>query len=548
MPTYSIKGPDGKTYSIKGPPGAKRAEIVARIKLEISRQRTQAALAAGDEPKPPKLDPMLDPTGGFAENALAGAGKFMTEIGHGAQDMFAEVTGNEEMQKRVEASAAEHRRLDQPLMDTAGGMTGYIGAGVTTGLPAMAVPGVNTALGGAALGAAYGAFQPTIGDESRMQNMAMGGAAGGAGQAIGNAAGRGLANRAAARTAPRTPRELLIQRALDAGIVLEPTDTNPTIFNKIIGAVSGQNRTRQTLSARNAGTINRIAAGRTYAEIGRAAQAYRATAQMKTKILDAYDGYIDMVMENTADRIKELDDLFQFMQRESFDARNIMQRIRGLREDAADYLSSIPGGSASKRSVKIQKGTIIKEVADALEDMVEENLQRSGNQSLFNAFREARVRIAKTYTYEPALKPSGDIIARTVANQGKRGKPLSGGSKLISDLSQEFPKVTAEVRGGANPNSVLRMGVGAGALGAGNIPLASIMAAGPAANAAIRTPMINRMIANPMRAYDPGMAQVGQGLLNSRGGRAMMQGLAPAMTGYWNPFQEQLPPPQYQSR
>jgi hypothetical protein len=56
---------------------------------------------------------------------------------------------------------------------------GAIAGGIATALPLAFLPGGTSALGGIGYGAAYGALQPTIGNESRTENIAMGGLSGG---------------------------------------------------------------------------------------------------------------------------------------------------------------------------------------------------------------------------------------------------------------------------------------------------------------------------------------------------------------------------------
>lgn len=55
---------------------------------------------------------------------------------------------------------------------------GAIAGGVTTALPLAFLPGATSALGGVGYGAAYGALQPTIGNESRTENIVTGGLGG----------------------------------------------------------------------------------------------------------------------------------------------------------------------------------------------------------------------------------------------------------------------------------------------------------------------------------------------------------------------------------
>ena len=39
MPTYTIKGNDGKTYSIDGPEGATEEQVIQAIQAELDKQK-----------------------------------------------------------------------------------------------------------------------------------------------------------------------------------------------------------------------------------------------------------------------------------------------------------------------------------------------------------------------------------------------------------------------------------------------------------------------------------------------------------------------------
>jgi len=130
---------------------------------EIRKMMATTAPVAAKAP-----DPTDSMSGG--EKFLAGVGKSFADIGRGAGQMMGLVS-----QKDID----EARRLDAPLMNTGAGMAGNIGGNVAMALPTAFIPGVNGVTGGALTGAALSALQPTSGEESRLQNMAIG-AAGGA--------------------------------------------------------------------------------------------------------------------------------------------------------------------------------------------------------------------------------------------------------------------------------------------------------------------------------------------------------------------------------
>lgn len=156
--------------------------------------------------------PIHDPTGNFGENYAAGMGKFVSDTGTGAKQLLNDAAAGlqnampasirsaidwanakfggqdpQAIQAQGRADIAETRRLDAPLMKTAGGVLGNISGGVLT---APLLPATGTMTGAAAMGAALGAAQPAESWGERGGNVALGGIAGGATQGVLNAAGR----------------------------------------------------------------------------------------------------------------------------------------------------------------------------------------------------------------------------------------------------------------------------------------------------------------------------------------------------------------------
>jgi hypothetical protein len=157
MPKYRITSPDGKTFEITAPEGATQEQVLSYAQSQWKDQQAEKA---------------PDPTEGMSgfDKFAAGAGKAVYDIGRGAGQMLGLVSDQD---------VAESRKRDEALMNTGAGMAGNIAGNVITALPTAAIPGVNTVLGGAAIGAGMAALQPTLKDESRLQNMALGGVAGG---------------------------------------------------------------------------------------------------------------------------------------------------------------------------------------------------------------------------------------------------------------------------------------------------------------------------------------------------------------------------------
>ena len=156
--------------------------------------RMAADLAADTE----KYDPTKDMSWG--QKALANVGAGMNALGQGAKQLMGAGAGDD--------AEAERRALDANLAakTTGGGALqlagelaptlalpgGLVAKGISKALP-LAARGLTAAIGeGAVLGAGTGALTPTMGDESRLGNMAMGAAGGAAATGVIGAAARSL--------------------------------------------------------------------------------------------------------------------------------------------------------------------------------------------------------------------------------------------------------------------------------------------------------------------------------------------------------------------
>lgn len=187
-----------------------------------------ASAAPAARPKAPIVDNLnaatLDPTGGFGFNALAGAGKALTDMVRGVKQIGAKA-GNavglvsDDTAKRVQADIDEAARLDKPLMSTGGGVVGNVGGTVagmllpgavlkTAGQALATVPSAaraaqallaagkainapQTFKGAALAGAGMGALGPVTSEEGeggRLMNAGAGGLGGVAGLAAGRVA------------------------------------------------------------------------------------------------------------------------------------------------------------------------------------------------------------------------------------------------------------------------------------------------------------------------------------------------------------------------
>ena len=173
-----VRMPDGTI--IRGvPDGTSRAELQRRLNAMGSAPQAAAKTpAAPAEPAPHPTDDM-----GWGEKALVNVGAGMDSAWQGAKQLVGQGAGDEALK--------EKRRIDAELADkTMGGgllqMAGEIAPSIPLGMGAGAAAGRMlpmamrgaTALRGGVEAATSGALMPTVGDESRVTNMALAGAGG----------------------------------------------------------------------------------------------------------------------------------------------------------------------------------------------------------------------------------------------------------------------------------------------------------------------------------------------------------------------------------
>lgn len=570
MPVFEVEAPNGKVYEVTAPKGASQKQIVQMVKWQIEDEgRAKASREYQYKREEKQWQKDIDPTRGFWSNAAAGAGKAIKDAGRGVRDISADLFGDDEDKAAIDEEIQRSRQLDAPLMDTGGGMTGNVAGNVGMAALTAPIPGINTIAGAGAMGATLGAIQPTTGDESRLANTAVGAAGGAGGQMVANRAVGALAKRSQRRANP-TPRESVIDEALQNGYRLDPVDaaSKPGMVTRVTRGLAGKTQTENQLSTYNQRVTNELArrdlellpgeilddvalsgirseTAQIYRQIGEVFPIFEAPPGYQRNVLDAFEPYFRMIAENPGDAVPELNRLLTFFNRRQFQGQNIMQRLRDLRANAAENLSSAPvGGSLVNKAKREMTGRIQLELAKQLENVVEQNLKGSPqHKNLYDAFVRARRRSAKSYMYEDAMTPGGDIDARRIASAMKKGVPISDEGRVIARTATEFPNVTKQHKGAPDAWSVLSTaGVGAGA-GSGNPGVAAMFAARPATRNLVTSGMGQRMMIDS--PYTAGMAQVGEGLLGTQPGQAMSRGLgasaAGAASGFWNPFEPMQP-------
>lgn len=204
MATYEVKGADGSVYHIEGPDDADPSSVIAQVTAQ-HQHKPQSLVQTDDGGTAPSGSPAAQaaasPVDGMSslDKYRTGIGKGMTDLIRGAgqmipwyrpQTLTGLITGDKSKGLGTLVSRQDvtnSRERDAPLMATAAGKAGDITGTVAEMLPAAFIPGANTMLGAAAIGAGSGVLAPSASTGETAANT-LGGAAMGQ---LGLAAGRG---------------------------------------------------------------------------------------------------------------------------------------------------------------------------------------------------------------------------------------------------------------------------------------------------------------------------------------------------------------------
>jgi hypothetical protein len=410
------------------------------------------------------------------------------------------------------------KRREQDYQDRRGPDAGTDWARFGGNLAATAPLG---ALSPMAAGAAYGALQPVTSDDYWTQKAIDTGASA-AGGKIASVGGNVLARMISPAASRIT--NAVVQKARDAGYVLPPSmmpETGGMVTNTLAGW-GGKIKTQQSASVKNQQITNKLGAeslglpsdttltDKVFSDVrSQAGKAYDAVETSGVTIKQD-EPFIDQLLsvqkpaDEAAqafpnivknDEIKGLVD--ELGNGKDFSARAGIQTIRRLRSDASANLRN----SLDPR--KVELGYAQRDAANAIEDLIDRNLQRAGKVDLIPNYRAARQMIAKSHDLESATNTAtGDVSARKLASLKNRGRPLSGHLDTIADTANAFPKAVQEPArfGGDEAHSGIDFLTSALAIAHGRPEIAGMIFGRPAVRSALLSRPYQNMLAPPTSA------------------------------------------------
>ena len=473
MPTYEISAPDGNTYRIEGPAGATDEQVRSEVLKQHPNAGTAVSRAAPSAPR------AFDPTEGMSgpEKVWAGVERGVAEVGRGIRQFSTLGPLNEagrERQAQVQADIDESRRLDAPLMATRAGRLGSMVGQAAATAPAALIPGAGSLLGATAVGGGLGAIQPTATGESRAANIGLGAAGGAVGKLAGDvaAAGVGYIADKLGRIRPAAP-------STEAGALIEQGYKLPPSYAKVAGAkpsalddwlegFGGKTKVEQRFSAANQANTNRLVRralnlgeGETVTaeELAQvradAGDVYRAVTQFKGRFVsdDQFERGLDgIVRQRTSVSSPErgeilkapgvVSDLIEKLKGD-YDPGEAIEMIKKLRADGNLEVRSFEPNARALGRAKLA-------ASKELEGLIERNLGKDqGAAGLFQAYKQARTLIARSYDVEKALnKGTGNVSAVKLARLADK-RPVGGELGDVVDFARKYGGAarTVEERG-----------------------------------------------------------------------------------------------------
>lgn len=557
MPAYLITAPDGRKFRVSGE-GSKEdalAHIQATFKPQAAQPEAPAdPSAGGGELRPFGIDTGIK-TPEWLDRGLAGAGKAVSDTYRGMKQLDARVSlGSMYPQQAAQQENAQVAQQDAPLMGSTAGKVGNFAGNAAMAAPTAFVPGANTVTGSALVGAGLGMIQPADNDSQRLANTGLGLGAGALGQYAGGKlagwAGNKLASRQAAAglaQSQNVTRDATIKEGLDAGFVVPPATTNPSLGTQIAESISGKAATQGAASQTNQAVTNRLIR----ADLGiaedapltrdalkavrtQAGKAYEAVKQTGEVISDQkfLDDVVDLVGGNSTvsksfpgakvSADQSVIDLADTLMQEKFSAKAAVEYSKRLRSQAkANFKAAYAGGPE-----KLELAHAQWDAAGALEDAIDRHLQSQGLGDLSKKWNQSRTLIAKSYSAEAALNEgTGNIVASKLKQQLSKGKPLSGGFEQVAKFASAAPKAMAEPTQ-SHGVSALNAMLAAGGVGLGQPGILALPVARLLTRRAILSKGLQKRMAVPN--YTPGRT----GTASLQAGRGLGIAAAPLSIAY----------------
>jgi ribosomal protein L29 len=314
---------------------------------------------------------------------------------------------------------------------------GAIAGNVATALPLAFLPGGSRMAGQTAYGTMLSAAEPTMGDESRVSNMAVGGL-------TGLAVPAGVKFASALRKDPaQLTREALVnatkdtstEEALKAGYTIPRSMYNASFLTDRLESIAGKTATKQQAGAKNQNLTNDFT--RKYLGLPEDAPLNPdVLEQLKTAYAAPYREASALPSVQVPTSQSGL-----VGSKQTRNGAEILDELKTTRDVSRASWKSVNNGTAGKDANETLKAAKLADVKITKLETELENLAKANNQpDLVQRLNEARRNIAKVHTIDKVMNDAtGEINAQGLATLQKKGEPLTGEAKQIANFASAYP-------------------------------------------------------------------------------------------------------------
>lgn len=331
-----------------------------------------------------------------------------------------------------------------------------------------------------------------------------------------------------------------------AGYTIPPTQTNPSLPNKVLEGFAGKITTAQLASSKNQNVTNSLAkkslglpddapltekgladiranAGQAYQAIkdfGGGSIKFKPDIKFRKEIEDNGGDFAKAAKEfPELVNNKQVDVLKGELTKGPISPAAAVELIKKLRQDSSANFKAFDNNE------KIALAKAQRSAAESLENLLDRNLLAAGKADLVKDFRAARTIIAKAHDVESALNETTGNVSTRVLSRIADKKNLSGDLAKAADFGKAFPKASQTPEGMGSIPGISPLDYVVGAAGAGGAVINPLLLGVGVARPGVRFGILSDIYQNTMgkRSYTPAMAPEGdlatlarQGVISNR--------------------------------
>lgn len=268
----------------------------------------------------------------------------------------------------------------------------------------------------------------------------------------------------------------------NAGYVMPPSMTNPTVYNRIMEGLGGKAATEQDASMANDATTAALVRNqlRAPSSMGITEQSLGQLADERAQIYRDVAALPSLPPKNIG-TFTTPDANLPMTGKQPQSPSAALEKLRSVRLDAKDYWREFQkNGSVDARNKYVE----LSSRAAALEGSIEKAAVAAGHPEMVDQLRAARTDIAQIHDVERALNTDrGEVSAIDLARARDKGVPLSGDLLTAAKMGNAFHKAIKRPEQIGSPGvnnlvSTLAAATGGGiGAAAGNAPGAFLGAA-----------------------------------------------------------------------